>query len=84
MARPTGPRLTLEPMLGMLAANGIETEYLPKKMDNAIRNAKFRGFFTLSVADDIACNVLKMHPVEVWGKEYEDVVWFDMHEEEAA
>jgi hypothetical protein len=84
MARPAGPRLSLEPLLGMLAANGIEPEFLPKKTDNAIRNAKFRGYFTLSVADEIACHVLKMHPLEVWGEEYEREVWFDSNEEVAA
>ena len=72
-----GPRLSIEPLLGTLAANHIELEFLDARLNNSLRQAKYRGYMTLAMADDIACHILKMHPVEVWGAEYEEACWAD-------
>ena len=82
MARKAGPRLSLAPLLGALTAKDIEVEALDAKSIAAVKNAKTRGYMTLDAADDIACHVLKVHPFDVWGQEYEDVVWYDMADAE--
>lgn len=81
MSKP-GIRLSAEPLMGALAANGIDPEYVEGRLNAAIRKGKFNGFFTLAMADEIACNILKMHPVQVWGEEYENKVWFDSEDAE--
>lgn len=83
MARKSsaGPRLSVEPLVGMLAANNIDVEFIEGRLNQSIRNAKFRGYFTLDTADEIACHILKMHPAEVWGEEYERIVWHDADED---
>lgn len=68
----------------MLKAHDIDEEFIAEPLNGVLRKAKFDGFFTLNKADDIACHVLKMHPFEVWGQEYEDKVWFDMHDADDA
>lgn len=44
--------------------------------------AKIRGFFTLDMADEISCKVLKQHPLMIWGVEYASLVWHDMHDDD--
>ena len=73
-----GIRLTVEPILTAMTLNNIEPSDLGTRLDAALRKAKFNGFLTLAVADEIACDYLKMHPFEVWGAEYEAAAWFDM------
>jgi lambda repressor-like predicted transcriptional regulator len=83
MARKSnaGTRLSVAPLLGALAANNIELEYLDARLNNNVRQAKFRGYFTLATADEIACDILKMHPIEIWGDEYAEAAWFDGNED---
>ena len=76
-----GPRLSVEPLIAALARFNIDVEFIEGRLNEAIRLAKHRGFFTLPVADEIACDVLKMHPLDIWGSEYEDSVWFDADED---
>lgn len=79
MARKSnaGIRLSVAPLLGMLAAKNIDVEFIEGNLNQQIRNAKFRGYFTLGSADEIACKILKMHPAEVWGAEYAEKCWHD-------
>lgn len=75
-----GIRLSFEPLESALAHQNIEAEFLDLRFQRAIWKARFNGYFTLAMADEIACDVLAMHPLEVWGQEYEDKAWFDMHD----
>lgn len=84
MARPAGLRLTIDPLLNMLDVHDIDVEFIEGRLNTSIRQGKLRGFLTLPVADEVACKVLKMHPFEIWGQEYEVTVWHDMHDEEEA
>lgn len=82
MARPRQPRLSIEPLLTTLALNSIEPSDLPVRMYAELRRAKMNGCLPLNWADEIACTVLSMHPFFIWGDEYEERVWFDMHDED--
>lgn len=68
-----GPRLSVEPLLSRLGTHPISP-----RLSLLLRTAKSRGYFTLAIADEIACDVLDLHPHTIWGEEYEDKVWFDM------
>lgn len=81
MARPTQPRLSIVPLLDALLVNDLDLGSNPTgRLDIAVRKGKMSGYLTLAMADEIACKVLKVHPIDVWGQEYEDSVWFDMDE----
>lgn len=73
-----GPRLSVAPMDAALAKYNIDVEFIEGKLNNAIRLARSRGYVTLAVADDVACKVLKCHPIVVWGEEYVEAVHPDL------
>lgn len=79
-----GTRLSAGPVLGYLDVYRINSDYLPNRLAEAIKTARYEGFVTLAMGDELACKVLRMHPFEVWGQEYEDKVWFDMDEPDIA
>lgn len=70
-------RLSVEPLENALAQFDIPTEAMTPQQQAAMRKARFNGFITLWQADEIACNVLRLHPFVVWGEEYEALVWHD-------
>lgn len=77
MARPAQPRLSIEPLIVALALNDVTFgDTTPHGI--ALKKGKMNGYVTLTMADEFACKVLKVHPFDVWGQEYEDSVWFDM------
>lgn len=63
---------------------GIDPEFIEGRLNGAIAKGKFNGFLTLAMADEIACKVLRLHPLVIWGEEYEEKVWFDSDEAEVA
>lgn len=72
-----GIRLSVEPLERVLADNNIDVEFIEDRLNAAIRKARFNGFYTLAIADEIACDILLMHPLEIWGNEYTDAAWAD-------
>ena len=77
MAGKPGIRLPIAPLDRELAANNIDVEFIEGKLNGSIRQARVRGYLTLAVADEAACSILKMHPIEIWGDAYAEVVWHD-------
>ena len=76
--RPAGIRLSFAPLESALIAHEIDCGSLPPRVGTAIRKGRMNGYVTLAIADEIACDVLGMHPFFVWGNEYEDAAWWDM------
>lgn len=73
-----GPRLSVEPMDAAMRRYNIDVEFIEGKMNSNIRWARSAGYVTLAIADDFACKVLKMHPIEVWGEEYVEKIHHDL------
>lgn len=75
-----GARLSIEPLLREFRLRDIATEgeHLTLRQTNAIKKGKGLGYLNLAAADDLSCRVLRMHPFEVWGAEYEEKVWHDI------
>lgn len=78
MGRPRGPRLSVAPLDAALAHFNIDVEFIEGRLNNAIRNARARGYVTATVADEVACHVLKMHPIAIWGEEYVEEIHPDL------
>lgn len=82
MARKPMPRLSVPPLDGLLNAHEVDLAAIDGRLEQAMWNARKRGYIPLSFADEIACKALRLHPHEVWGQEYEDAVWFDMYDDD--
>ena len=78
MARKPGVRLSAGPLIRALDAAGMEWQHLSPRHQRALEKAHFNGYFTLELADEIACDILQQHPLFIWGEEYETAAWYDM------
>lgn len=75
-----GMRLSIEPLVAELERAAIASEFLTAAQANALSNGRQRGYIPFDKADDIACAVLRTHPIVIWGDEYVRVVLHDMHQ----
>lgn len=80
MGRPAGRRLPIAPLDAALAHFNIDVEFIEGRLNTSIRQGRSRGYLTLDTADEVACKVLKMHPIVIWGETYMDVVHNDLGE----
>lgn len=73
-----GPRLSVEPMDAALREANIDVEFIEGRLNNNIRWARSQGYVSLNIADEVACHILKTHPILIWGEEYVEKVHHDL------